>query len=148
LILFSLFYIDSQVWTEHFALETAGAEFGVGNKDRLEPFLRDPGGFFKDFLGADFQADIAPLAPLPVQVDGCRLFLFFHAFFQSKGSPFPREEAFKQPMEFRIDEPIKSGKSIKFVIPAKAGIQLFQEVLDPGFSRGGDAKDFLGDHQD
>ena len=33
------------------------------------------------------------------------------------------------------------------VIPAKAGIQLFQVVLDPGFRRGDDARDFLRDHQ-
>jgi hypothetical protein len=34
-----------------------------------------------------------------------------------------------------------------FVIPAKAGIQFFQGVLDPGFRRGDDPKDFLRDHQ-
>jgi len=28
-------------------------------------------------------------------------------------------------------------------IPAKAGIQLFQDVLDPGFLRGDDPRDFL-----
>jgi hypothetical protein len=33
------------------------------------------------------------------------------------------------------------------VIPAKAGIQLFQVVLDPGFRRGDDPRDFLRDHQ-
>jgi hypothetical protein len=32
------------------------------------------------------------------------------------------------------------------VIPAKAGIQLFQVVLDPGFRRGDDPRDFLRDH--
>lgn len=36
---------------------------------------------------------------------------------------------------------------MKFVIPAKAGMRLFQEVLDPGFRRGDDPKDFLRDHQ-
>jgi hypothetical protein len=34
------------------------------------------------------------------------------------------------------DELVKSRNSIEFVIPAKAGIQLFQDVLDPGFRRG------------
>jgi len=42
---------------------------------------------------------------------------------------------------------VKSPKMPFSVIPAKAGIQLFQDVLDPGF-RGGDAsRDFLRDHQ-
>ena len=31
-----------------------------------------------------------------------------------------------------LDDPVKSRNSIEFVIPAKAGIQLFQDVLDPG----------------
>jgi hypothetical protein len=31
---------------------------------------------------------------------------------------------------------VKSKKVLKIVIPAKAGIQLFQNVLDPGFRRG------------
>jgi len=33
------------------------------------------------------------------------------------------------------------------VIPAKAGIQLFQDVLDPGFRRGDGWRYFLRDHQ-
>jgi hypothetical protein len=33
------------------------------------------------------------------------------------------------------------------VIPAKAGIQLNQHVLDPGLRRGDDEKDFLRGHQ-
>jgi hypothetical protein len=45
------------------------------------------------------------------------------------------------------NELVKNRKSIKFVIPAKVGIQLFQEVLDPGFRRGDDPRDFLRDHQ-
>jgi hypothetical protein len=46
-----------------------------------------------------------------------------------------------------FDELVKSRNSIKFVIPAKAGIQLFQDVLDPGFRRGDPPRDFLRDHQ-
>ena len=42
---------------------------------------------------------------------------------------------------------VKSRNFIKFVIPAKAGIQLFQGVLDPGFRRGDASRDFLRDHQ-
>jgi hypothetical protein len=103
LILLSLFYVEGQVRTEHFALETTSAEFGVGNQDRLETFLRDLGRFFKDFLGADFQANIAALAPFPVQVDGCGLFLLLRAFFQSQGSPFSREELFRLTMKFKIN---------------------------------------------
>jgi hypothetical protein len=45
------------------------------------------------------------------------------------------------------DDLVKSRNSIKFVIPAKAGIQLFQDVLDPGFRRGDASRDFLRDHQ-
>jgi hypothetical protein len=40
----------------------------------------------------------------------------------------------------------KSLKLPIFVIPAKAGIQLFQDVLDPGFRRGDAPRDFLRDH--
>jgi len=47
----------------------------------------------------------------------------------------------------KCDEFVKSRNSIEFVIPAKAGIQLFQDVLDPGFRRGDDLRDFLRDHQ-
>jgi len=46
-----------------------------------------------------------------------------------------------------IDGLVKSRNSIVFVIPAKAGIQLFQDVLDPGFRRGDARRDFLRDHQ-
>jgi hypothetical protein len=48
---------------------------------------------------------------------------------------------------WNIDGIVKSRNSIKFVIPAKAGIQLFQDVLDPGFRRGDPSSDFLRDHQ-
>jgi hypothetical protein len=48
---------------------------------------------------------------------------------------------------YKLDDPIKSGNPIKFVIPAKAGIQLFQYDLDPGFRRGDASRDFLRDHQ-
>jgi hypothetical protein len=45
------------------------------------------------------------------------------------------------------DDLVKSQKAAFSVIPAKAGIQLFQVVLDPGFRRGDDPRDFLRDHQ-
>jgi hypothetical protein len=38
----------------------------------------------------------------------------------------------------------ESRNFIKLVIPAKAGIQLFQNVLDPGFRRGDDQEAFCG----
>ena len=41
----------------------------------------------------------------------------------------------------KIDEFVKSRNSIEYVIPAKAGIQLFHGVLDPGFRRGDDPKE-------
>jgi hypothetical protein len=43
---------------------------------------------------------------------------------------------------------VKSRNSIEFVIPAKAGIQLFQDVLDPGFRRGDAPRNFLRNHQE
>jgi hypothetical protein len=46
-----------------------------------------------------------------------------------------------------FDELVKSQIATVSVIPAKAGIQLCQHVLDPGFRRGDDPKDFLRDHQ-
>jgi hypothetical protein len=46
------------------------------------------------------------------------------------------------------DDFVKSRNSVGFVIPAKAGIQLFQGVLDPGFRRGDASKDFLRDYQE
>ena len=46
-----------------------------------------------------------------------------------------------------IDEFVKNLRLPIFVIPAKAGIQLFQDVLDPGFRRGDAPRDFLRDHQ-
>ena len=42
---------------------------------------------------------------------------------------------------------VKSQKVGFSVIPAKAGIQLFLVVLDPGFRRGDDPRDFLRDRQ-
>jgi len=48
---------------------------------------------------------------------------------------------------FKIDGSVKSRKTSFFVIPAKAGIQLYQMVpacLDSGFHR---SDDFLQEHQ-
>ena len=50
-------------------------------------------------------------------------------------------------VHFKLDELVKSRKTPFFVIPAKAGIQLFQlvtEFLDSGFHR---SDDFLRDRQ-
>jgi hypothetical protein len=43
-----------------------------------------------------------------------------------------------------IDALVKSRKTPFFVIPAKAGIQLNQSILDPGFRRGDSFGDFEG----
>ncbi len=45
------------------------------------------------------------------------------------------------------DDLVKSLKRRISVIPAKAGIQLFQDVLDPGFRRGDAPRDFLRNYQ-
>jgi len=42
-----------------------------------------------------------------------------------------------------FDEPVKSQKKLFSVIPAEAGIQKNQGVLDPGLRRGDDLQDFL-----
>jgi hypothetical protein len=42
-----------------------------------------------------------------------------------------------------IDGPVRSPKSPFSVIPAKAGIQEKQALLDPGFRRGDGIDDFL-----
>jgi hypothetical protein len=43
----------------------------------------------------------------------------------------------------KFDDLVKIQKTGFSVIPAKAGIQLFQDVLDPGFRRGNNPKNFL-----
>jgi len=48
----------------------------------------------------------------------------------------------------KIDAFVKSHQTPLLVIPAKAGIQEFQEVLDPGFRRGDGFRDFSRVHQD
>jgi hypothetical protein len=47
---------------------------------------------------------------------------------------------------FLFDGFVKSPFCSMVVIPAKAGIQLFQDVLDPGFRRGDDWRYFSRDH--
>jgi len=46
-----------------------------------------------------------------------------------------------------FDELVRSQKKHFSVIPAKAGIQDFQGLLDPGFRRGDGLEGFLRDHQ-
>jgi hypothetical protein len=59
-----------------------------------------------------------------------------------------QEKSSMESLHCRIDEFVKSQKPGFSVIPAKAGIQLFQHILDPDFRRGDDLRDFLRDHQD
>jgi hypothetical protein len=47
----------------------------------------------------------------------------------------------------KFDKLVKNRNSAKFVIPAKAGIKLFQDVLNPGIRRGDDPRDFLRPYQ-
>ena len=63
-----------------------------------------------------------------------------------------KTQAYRNPTKwefysYNFDDLVKSQISIEFVIPAKAGIQLIQAVLDPGFRRGDDPSDFLRIHQ-
>jgi hypothetical protein len=64
-----------------------------------------------------------------------------------KGDLMAFQNAKMLPKKNKIDDRVKSRNSIEFVIPAKAGIQLFQDVLDPGFSRGDGLFGFLRSHQ-
>jgi hypothetical protein len=50
-------------------------------------------------------------------------------------------------MAIKFDELVKNRNSAKFVISAKAGIQVFQDVLNLGVRRGDDPRDFLQPHQ-
>jgi hypothetical protein len=50
-----------------------------------------------------------------------------------------RQKMFPAP----IDELVKSQKAGLSLIPAEAGILLFQDVLDPGFRRGDAPRGFL-----
>jgi hypothetical protein len=47
----------------------------------------------------------------------------------------------------KIDAFVKSPKRPVSVIPAEAGIQEYQGLLDPGFRRGDGLEDFLRTHQ-
>jgi len=47
----------------------------------------------------------------------------------------------------KVDGLVRSQKTSSSVIPAEAGIQEYQEVLDPGFRRGDGFDDFLRSHQ-
>jgi hypothetical protein len=63
------------------------------------------------------------------------------------GKPIPNVKIQNSNGKSKLDELVKSQNPGFSVIPAKAGIQLFQGVLDPGFRRGDDQKDFLRIHQ-
>jgi hypothetical protein len=65
-------------------------------------------------------------------------------FFHRRERRDRREFIFKRGKD---DDLVKSRNPEDFVIPAKAGIQLFQDVLDPGFRRGDGLFDFLRNHQ-
>ena len=62
-----------------------------------------------------------------------------------------QEEGFIHPLPFFVfsnfDGFVKSPKTPFFVIPAEAGIQCFEALLDPGFRRGDGFGDFLRVHQ-
>ena len=66
--------------------------------------------------------------------------------FSSQRHSLPAFKGFAILTGSNYDEFVKSRNFLEYVIPAKAGIQLFQGVLDPGFRRGDDPKDFLRDH--
>jgi len=52
----------------------------------------------------------------------------------------------ESPTYFKLDVLVKSQKSSVFVIPAKAGIQEYQVVMDPRFRGGDGLGDFLRIH--
>ena len=66
---------------------------------------------------------------------------------RAKLVPAKTGNGFKKFCTTNVDGLVKSPKMRFPVIPAEAGIQLFQYVLDPGFRRGDDLRDFLRIHQ-
>jgi hypothetical protein len=51
-------------------------------------------------------------------------------------------------LNLEIDHHVRSQETAFSVIPAEAGIQECQEVLDPGVRRGDDFYGFLGEDQE
>ena len=98
----------------------------------------------------EIRSEIPPALPFPKEgelFNACEERFLFSPF--EKGdeggfNDFSKNKFFPQS---NYDDLVKSRNSIEFVIPAKAGIQLFQDVLDPGFRRGDGLFDFLRSHQ-
>jgi hypothetical protein len=70
--------------------------------------------------------------------------------------PIPAQQPYCNPVgaafqprfsRVNIDGVVKSPKMLFSVIPTKAGIHLFHNVLDPGVRWGDDQRDFLRIHQ-
>jgi hypothetical protein len=68
--------VDGQIRAKHLALQAAGAFFGMDDGHRIEAFLGNFLRFLEDLLGANFETDVAPLAPFLVNMDMSNFFLF------------------------------------------------------------------------
>jgi hypothetical protein len=84
-------------------------------------------------------------AVIPAEAGIQVLFFLDSRFHGNDGINQTAKEPFLKNLNF--DDLVKSPKMPFSVIPAKAGIQLFQDVLDPGFRRGDASREFLRDHQ-
>jgi hypothetical protein len=67
--------VNGEVRAKHLALKAAGALLGVGGDDRVKPLIRNFFRFFEDLLRADFDTDIASLAPFLIDMNLGNLFL-------------------------------------------------------------------------
>jgi hypothetical protein len=85
-----LFHVNGQVRAKHLALKAAGALLGVGGDDRVKPLFRNFFRFFEDLLRADFDTDIASLAPFLIDMNPGNLFLIPFTTLQNANllSPF------------------------------------------------------------
>ncbi len=94
------------------------------------------------YLDSRFRGNdgVFPITTQSLQGEG--IFLTFYEIIKIKKRKFLRKLRL-----IKLDDLAKSPFGPIFVIPAKAGIQLFQAVLDSCFRRSDGFSDFLRDHQ-
>jgi hypothetical protein len=68
--------VDGQIRAKHLALQAAGAFFGMDDGHGIEPLVGNFLRFLEDLLGANFETDVASLAPFLINMDMGNFFLF------------------------------------------------------------------------
>jgi hypothetical protein len=61
--------VNGQVRAKHLALKAAGALLWMGGDDGVKPLIRNFFRFFEDLLRADFDTDVASLAPFLIDMN-------------------------------------------------------------------------------